>query len=356
MSNTMKKVIAEIRVMFPYEKPEGFDYSQAREKVLFLATKHEELIKDAKIKDTRYPRQIYSAGRKEIILSIENFLDPPSEKDTVPPLEMHSPFSRYVITIIDKSGAKIVTPKANIPAGDVAGIVAIARAAMMERVRYSESGNESEAQSTVSSAYTQMIPFGRFKNKTPAMVLLDNPDEKAELLKTRGFFQENVAKYPQNQKQIDAIDDAVSLLDAGTLKQEDASQVKSGMKTIYAVSHKYMADTNAQGHRLFYGMTIECYYGKEYPWVVTIENFFAPGQQTAKGGLTPRMEEKSAHARSIINLSDTEWSQMVSRMESNLQNFETLWYGKLYRESLDIDKANREARKAAQPASQAAAA
>jgi len=300
------------------------------------------------IKNTQYPRQLYSAKREKIVLGIDSYLDAPSAKDTVSPLEMHSPFSRYVVTIIDKSGARTITPKANIPAGDVAGIVSIAKAAMVERIRYSGSGDEAETRTDASPAYTQVIPFGRFKNKTPAAVLLDNPEDKTELLKTRDFLQSKVSAFPQNQKQIDAINDAVALLDAGALKRENAVQQKSGMQVIYAVSHKYMADTNPQGHRLFYGMSIECYYGNKYPWVITIENLFAPGQQTAKGGLTPKLDEKSGYAKGIIRLNDMEWSRMLSRMESNLQNFETMWYSRMYRDALDIDKAHREARRAAQ--------
>ena len=297
-------------------------------------------------KDIRYPRQMYTAKREQVVLGIDNYLSAPSEKDTVPPLEMHSPFSRFVVTIIDKSGAKIITPKANIPAGDVPGIVSISKAAMNERIRYNGNG-ESETKSDASPAYTQIIPFGRFKNKTPAMVLLDNPEDQSELMKSRGFFQDKVKEFPQNQKQIDAIDDAVALLEAGTLKQEAAAQMKSGVQTIYAVSHKYMADTNAQGHRLFYGMTFECYYGNKYPWVVTIENFFAPGQQTSKGGLTPKIEEKSGYAKGIIRMNDMEWSQLITRLESDVTNFESMWYGKMFKEAMEIDTAHREARKAA---------
>ena len=300
--------------------------------------------------DTRYPRQIYSAKREKIVLGIENFLDVPNERYPAPPLEMHSPVSRYIITIIDKSGMKTVTPKANIPAGDIAGIVSIAKAAMVERIRSSGDGIAVETKSATdtSPAYTQIIPFGRFRDKSPAMVLLDNPADKTELLKTRGFFQDNVGKYPQNQKNIDAIDEAIVLLDGGKLNRENATQVKSGVLTIYSVSHKYMTDTNAQGHRLFYGMSIECNYGNKYPWVITIENLFAPAQQTSKGGLTPKIDQKSDSSKGVIRLNDMEWSQMINRMETNLQNFETMWYGRMYKESLDIDRANRDAHKAAQ--------
>ena len=109
-----------------------------------------------------------------------------------------------------------------------------------------------------------------------------------------------------------------------------------------------MSDTNSHGHRLFYGMNIECHYANKYPWTVTIENTFAPGQQTAKGGLTPKMSEKSSHARSIIRLNDSEFSQMIFRMESGIKNFEMMWHAHLYKEAMAIDNAHREARKAAQ--------
>jgi hypothetical protein len=111
-----------------------------------------------------------------------------------------------------------------------------------------------------------------------------------------------------------------------------------------------MSDTNTQGHRLFYGMSIECRYGNKYPWVVTIENFYAPGQQSIKGGLTPKIDQKSDFARGVISLSDMEWTQMIDCMESNKRNFETLWYSRLYKESIETDKANYKAYKEAQEA------
>ena len=297
-------------------------------------------------KDVRYPRQLYTAKREQIVFGIDNYLSAPSEKDTVPPLEMHSPFSRFVATIIDKSGNKIITPKANIPANDIPGIVSIATAAMAERIRSSNSDTGIEASSDVSPAYTQIIPFGRFKNRSPATVLLDNPTDREELLKTKEFFQSKVSEWPQNQKHIDAIDAAITLMDSGTLKQNSAAQVKAGMQVIYSVNHKYMADTNPQGHRLFYGMTIECYYNNKYPWVVTIENFFAPGQQTSKGGLTPKIDEKSGYAKGIIRLNDMEWSRMLNRLKSDIRNFESMWYSHMFKEAMEIDTAHREARKA----------
>lgn len=104
-------------------------------------------------KDVRYPRQIYSAKRETVILSIENYLSKPDIHDKVPPLEMHSAFSRFVITIIDKSGAETKTPKANIPARDVPGIVEISKLVMLEKMRY-ESSVDEQAETEFSAGYT----------------------------------------------------------------------------------------------------------------------------------------------------------------------------------------------------------
>ncbi|MDR0286351.1 MAG: hypothetical protein LBI03_01380, partial [Clostridiales bacterium] len=329
MNIFIKKQIEDIRRIFPENKPEDFSYIQAQKIIFPFLNEIEKMYEETKLINTPYPRQIYSAKREQIVLSVDNWLDVPNEKYPAPPLQMHNAVSRYVVTIIDKSGAKIITPKANIPAGDIAGIVSIAKAVMVERVRCAGNSDEAETKTNVSPAYTQVIPFGRFKNKTPAMILLDNPEDKSDLIKTRGFFQENVGKYKKKKKNIDAIDDAISLLEDGKLNQENAIQIKSGVQTIYDVNHKYMRDTNSQGHVLFYEMKMECYYANKYPWVITIENFFAPGQQTAKGGLTPKIDEKSGYAKGIIRLSDIEWNQLITRMETNLQNFETMWYGRM---------------------------
>ena len=292
-------------------------------------------------KDVRYPRQIYTAKRENIVLGIDNYLSAPSEKDTVPPLELHSPFSRFVVTIIDKTGAKTTSPKANIPAGDVPGILEIAKVAMAEKSRFSADGKK--ADTSLPLAYTQTITLGTFKGKTPAAVLLENPDNRESLLKSRNFLAEKVSQYPNNQKQIDAIDNALSLLDKKQLTAEIAGAQRADNAKIYDVSHKYMSTANEKGHRLFYGMSIICRYANKYPWEITIENFFAPGLQGPKGGLVPKIDEKNGAAKSTIYLNDMEWCQLSARLEADMRYFESSVYGTLYKEAMTIDKNHREA-------------
>lgn len=290
-------------------------------------------------KDVRYPRQICSAKRETVILSIDNYLSRPDETDTVPPLEMHSPFSRFVVTIIDKSGTETKTPKANIPAGDVPGIVEISKLVMLEKMRYESAAQEPSAEE-LSIGYTQQILVGGFRGKTPADILLENPDDRDKLLSTRNFLADKAAQYASNKKQVEAIDDAVALFDAGKLKKQSGARRSSAVR-VYDVDHKYMRDTNAAGHRLFYSMSIVCQFGNKYPWEVTIENTFAPGVQGPKGGLVPKMEEKSSYAKCTFRMSDMEWSQIVNRIKSDLQYFESSCYRNLYHEAIAIDNKHR---------------
>lgn len=294
-------------------------------------------------KDVRYPRQVYSAKRDTIILSIDNYLSKPDSKDKVPPLEMHSPFSRFVITIIDKSGPETKTPKANIPAGDVPGIVEISKLVMLEKLRY-ESSNDETAESELSPGYTQRILVGGFRGKTPADILLENPDDKEKLLGTRRFLADKAEQYASNKKQVEAIDDAISLLESGKLQKSGSR--RSGVVTVYAVDHKYMRDTNELGHRLFYSMSIVCQFGNNYPWEITIENMFAPGLTGPKGGLVPKVDEKSSSAKCTFRLNDMEWAQLINRIHSDLRYFESCCYAGLYREAIGIDNNRRKAAKA----------
>lgn len=295
-------------------------------------------------KDVRYPRQIYSAKRETVILSIDNYLSKPDSKDKVPPLEMHSSFSRFIVTIIDKSGTETKTPKANIPAGDVPGIVEISKLVMLEKLRYESSTGEI-SESALSAGYTQKILVGGFRGKTPADILLENPDDREKLLSTRKFLADKAEHYASNKKQVEAIDDAIFLLDSGKL-QKQAGARRSSAVHVYDVDHKYMRDTNECGHRLFYSMSIVCQYGNKYPWEVTIENMFAPGLPGPKGGLVPKVDEKSSSARCTFRLNDMEWMQLINRLNSDLQYFESCCYLGLYREAIGMDNNRRKAAKA----------
>ena len=61
----------------------------------------------------KYPAQMCSFKRKNKVLAIDCHLDRPAEDD--PPLQMHAGWSRYGMSIIDKSKESTVVATANIP-------------------------------------------------------------------------------------------------------------------------------------------------------------------------------------------------------------------------------------------------
>lgn len=186
---------------------------------------------------------------------------------------------------------------------------------------------------------------GGFRGKTPADILLENPDDREKLLNTRRFLASKEEQYASNKKQVEAIDDAIFLLDSGKLQKQSGAR-RSSVVHVYDVDHKYMRDTNAYGHRLFYSMSIACQYGNKYPWEVTIENMFAPGLPGPQGGLVPKVDEKSSSARCTFRLNDMEWMQLINRLNSDLQYFESCCYLGLYREAIGMDNNRRKAAKA----------
>ena len=62
----------------------------------------------------------------------------------------------------------------------------------------SQSGEEQ-----LSSAYTVRITTGKLKGKTPAELLIENPENKNILSEHYRFLKSNLAKYPKNQIQMD---------------------------------------------------------------------------------------------------------------------------------------------------------
>lgn len=134
----------------------------------------------------------------------------------------------------------------------------------------------------------------------------------------------------------------MELLDKKELTAEIAEAQRTDAAKIYDVSHKYMSTTNEKGHRLFYSMSITCRYANNYPWEITIENFFAPSNKGPKGGLVPVTDEKSGTAKSTFYINDMEWCQLAAQLENALRYFESSVYAALYKEAMNIDKRHRE--------------
>lgn len=187
---------------------------------------------------------------------------------------------------------------------------------------------ESQNQPAGSPAYTTRLTLTKFKGRTAADVLLENPENEKTLLEGKAWLEANL-KNPSyaenNKKQIEAIDDALALLNAEKLSKEGASASGSGkVLTIYKRDHKYKSTKDANGNNLVYSISITCDTSRDKPFVIEVSNCFAPLMPSANGQVVPKMSNAIGTKRSSISLSDSEWICLLGQAFDLYQNFKTI--------------------------------
>ena len=278
--------------------------------------------------EKKYPLQTYKIKRTTKTLGVDfNLFAPAEDDDSCSPLEMHNGFSRFVCTIIDKSNpAACVTPRANIPWRDLAGIKLKTEIAMQayflggtrEAISDDEQGIAQDG-----PAFTQKILLGSFKGKTPAEILIGNPQEKSNLLKTRDWLASNMETYPANKAQVQAIDEAVKLLEIGELQGAPAaSNAPSSVLSIYKTEYKHMSQKNEQGNTLVYSINIIFDATKNYPFTMEISNCFAPIEVLPSGQHRPVMAKATHLTKSSMAMSDSEWIGLIYHLVDRKRDFE----------------------------------
>lgn len=73
------------------------------------------------------------------------------------------------------------------------------------------------------AAFAQKLSIPAFAGKTPADVLLENPDNASALMEARRSLNAQLINRPANQMQIEAIDQALSLMEKGQREFEDVT-------------------------------------------------------------------------------------------------------------------------------------
>lgn len=270
----------------------------------------------------KYPMQIESVKRIDKTLGIDSNLCLPTKEeyanDRKMPLEMHSGFSRFTLSILENKESV----KANIPAEDIKYIYEKTGLVQSEIMKYLLTEHEEEK---LSIAYTQKLFDKKFSNRTPAEILTNNPEEKENLLKTRKFLESNLTKYKTNQSQINAIDDALKLFEAGKLKDVKCSRIKN--IEIYNEPTKIPNANKVDKDDLtfVYSISIIGMPDKNYPFAINIMNGKAPVIKDKKTGkITAELSKLTDKKEMSFLLSEKEWSKIINRMCSTLKNFEMM--------------------------------
>lgn len=267
----------------------------------------------------QYPKQIFCVwGRNHSSLSATFELVAPKETGGTPPLQMHEGnLSRFLVTLLDTSTGTTVPFMANIPATDVPILSKKTDIALFTKSQFSTKNTEDLPQ-----CYSTKIRFGKFKDMSPAEVLLKDSDARKDLLYSKKLLEDNIDKYPKNKEIISAIDEAVLLLDAGELRP--ATTDISGQFEVYRRRCKSTRRANASGLFLCYNVSVVCQFGMNYPWLVSIDNYFAP---SVNGKIDH--EKAQGYKNASIRLSDDDWVYVLSQFENEKMMFEMIRFPEL---------------------------
>lgn len=192
-----------------------------------------------------------------------------------------------------------------------------------------------------SSAYTVRFTSGKLKGKTAAEVLIESSDNK-DLLNTHYMFlKKNLAKYPKNQAQMDAIVEASKLLDAGKLNSDDVE--KGIIFDIYKPGVRpKVRKIRDDGKSFVYEVKITCNIGLK-SFVVEVTNYYAPVIKNDKGMLNVKISQKdpASEVKNVMNFSANEWREIVYDIRMQMRLFENLAAHAAFSEAYKQDKTNR---------------
>lgn len=289
----------------------------------------------------KYPKQVKKIVKKIkggiVTLGIDAWMVLPNE--TEPPLEMHSGFSRFVFSILykDDESGQVKTVTCNIPAEKLFYIEKITNAlveadiqrklhpVVVTQITNNDDNKQLENEKTKLAKTLNLNYF----NKTAVQLLSEDPNNKTKLLNQRKWLAERVAQYPNNQKQIDAIDGAIELMNSNqnlSATSTDTLPCVDIYKVDIRIPHAEKTDKN--GNTFVYAVSVVCDLNKKNPIGVNITNCYAPPifnqDKTVKADMSKAVNKRALS----INLTMEEWVSVVSRLNNTLNNFETCNYNK----------------------------
>ena len=162
--------------------------------------------------------------------------------------------------------------------------------------------------------------FGYNRGKSPAEVLIADPGKRESLLKDREYLRERVDKYSSNQAIIDGIDDAIALLDSGSLANAEPAEA-APVITIYEQKYKYLSSTrDSEGRCKVYSIRMACDLSRKYPFIVELENAMGVVAKTATGA--SNVSSLVNIERTAMHLTDGEFVGMTAAMDANCKAFQ----------------------------------
>lgn len=291
------------------------------------------------------PKECFCLKQKQTFFILNELTMPTGEDDDNAPLLFHhQTFSRFKFAIINEN--KEATT-ANIPVDMIPGILQkVDNLYLIDQlkpvVKQPDGNNTSDADNP---AYKTVISMGTFKGKTPASVLLEDSSKNRPLLVNQmNYLKQYVNKYPRNQVQIDAIEQALKLLDSGKLNAEvTTTAVPTAINVFSTGMRPLIRRKDNEGNSFVYEISITWTGEGPRPLCITINNYFAPVVQQDNGLLNVMAKNKKNEIKNSFYMTMDEWLWMKRCLNRQMDTFEDIHAKKLYQIATEADIANKNA-------------
>lgn len=298
------------------------------------------------------PKECFSIVEQKTFIVNNELCVPSCEDGSEPLLFHHKTFSRFGFVIINQDKRPST---ANVPVSSIPGIfyeMDLALKKMTETQAQTQTSPPSaSAEGQQGPAYTVQIRSGMLRGQTPAQVLAADPKNRIALINQANWLKENLAKYPANQSQIDAIVQAVRLFDTGRLQTSAVTPAASSGagNAVYASGMRpLIRRQRADGKCFVYEISISCGTG-ERPVEFRIRNYYAPVRKMESGLLNvmAREMDRATEVNNTFRMSVSQWMWLRHILETQIRTFEDLNSASLYKTANDAAAENRYAALAA---------
>ena len=280
---------------------------------------------------SKYPYQVsaYIKGESDstFTLSVNEVIELPGfDRETLvedPPLEMFAKYSVFNVDILKKmKNGGHVSVTSNIRLDQLAMLNARTKFAEDKIIEAEMNGPTEELE----PCYSVKIRMGKFKDMSPAEVLLANPTNETELFSVRDLLAQNVERYPSNQRVIDAINQAIIYSREDKLNPNLAKSATKVIKILETKMPKNKKNIKKDGKDLCYKINIYCYPGDDYPYEIVIENLWA--DVSIRNDKRQKIDLAGAEdmTRLSMRLTEAQWTDLLDMMTENKKAFRYAWY------------------------------
>lgn len=283
---------------------------------------------------SKNPREIAYIVEKSTFAVLDGLTEADIENEEEP-LTLHSrKFSRFSFLIINQD-KKAAT--ANLNVKEMFGFLAKSRFAMQQEMLYRFNVTDAKEEEELPLAYTVTIASGSLKGRTPADVLLNDGEEGKKLLNNQyTFLKNNLAKYPKNKVQMDAIVNASQLLKEGKLDADAVGKGQTKRISLYSSGLRPLVNRkNNAGMSFVYELTVDWLLGEKRPLMITIVNYYAPVIKKDDGMLNVQVKQRDQTTlrNNTVNLTFEDWAYVQHMIETDIERFESGIYWNKRKES-----------------------